>query len=1022
MGAINFDAQGWNSWPVPDGVKSVDVILNGAGSAPTRGGRVTGKLAVKSTDTLYVYIGDAGNANSGTSGGATTAGGSAGAAGGGGGDGTIRGGYSGGGGTFLRVNSHDSNLKAVAGGAGGRSGDYAVPVPAPGDPTPDPIGNGGKGGPSNAESGWRGFSGTGQTENATGGTPTQGGNFGTSSVSTSLNGTSAASVTLSRGGLGGDGGRYGGGGGGGGWRGGGGGNAASADGVAPGGGGGGGSNYTGGLTQATSDQGLGNTGKGSARFEWNNPEAPNQPPNIPTDLKFGSPQRPGPIAEVSTGVLTKSKGRVTVYATLDDPDGNKVRMRVQYSKNKNMSGAQDEHSAWVLPKNTDKNDTGRAEVTLTGLSQNTRYYVRVWAQDIQGKSSLNYNSSSFWTNQAPKAPTQLVPIENAAFADNSSIMFTWNHIDSDPADPQSGFKLEFRQIGNATVVKFPPDGGWKDTGSEQWEFDPYTFRANTFYEWRVKTKDQQDLGGEFSPWRSFYISGVTTSPLPKDPVKDQAVEAEFDYTFRWKFQDPDAGNTQRNADLRYRVVPTDPDADPEEGWITLIGTEDTPGTPGSGTPGTNQFWVIPGDTFQPDTHYEWQVRTRDQDNNQSQWSYSFGNPRFRTIVTAGSWIEPARPVSDALILGSLGCGTYRVFVYAQGGIVPLGELTPITSLQFARVRDDISRCDVVITGQGYDCGVLLSNLRTWMHELVIYRDDQRVWEGPVTRIVYATTGVSIEAKDVMNYLYRRIMKQGYDDRYRVVDNIQVGIRSAIDRARQIALNAFAEHDPNVLRYLTTFNYPDDAEESRQVLDYSKTAWEEIDDLARSGGIDYTVVGRRIIINDTHRPLGRLPEMRDEDFSDPPVVTEYGMQLCNLYAVSNTGGKYALAQPKSETTPGEFYGPIEMVGTSFGETDSATAMQKQAIRNISNRWPAPLIVRVPDNSTLNPEVNVTFDQLVPGVWIPLRAMNTLREVTQWQKLDSVTVLYDNGTEKVNVVMSPAPNGGGDPDAEEVPTEE
>jgi hypothetical protein len=91
------------------------------------------------------------------------------------------------------------------------------------------------------------------------------------------------------------------------------------------------------------------------------------------------------------------------------------------------------------------------------------------------------------------------------------------------------------------------------------------------------------------------------------------------------------------------------------------------------------------------------------------------------------------------------------------------------------------------------------------------------------------------------------------------------------------------------------------------------------------------------------------------------------------------------------------------------------MSSQARRNISNRWPTPIVVRVPDNSTLNPETNVTFDQLVPGVWIPLRAVSTLRTVTQWQKLDSVSVDYAGGVEQVKVVMSPAPNSGEDPDA-------
>jgi hypothetical protein len=323
-----------------------------------------------------------------------------------------------------------------------------------------------------------------------------------------------------------------------------------------------------------------------------------------------------------------------------------------------------------------------------------------------------------------------------------------------------------------------------------------------------------------------------------------------------------------------------------------------------------------------------------------------------------------------------------------------------------------------------------------MHEIVVYRDGHRVWEGPIVRLTYTTEGVGIEAMDVMAYLYRRIMKQGYNDAYRISDNIKYGPgndpnpvltpadvqMTVVRRARQIAMDAFAEHDPDVLPYLTTFDYPDDATQGRIVSDYSKTAWEEIDDLAATAGLDYVTIGRRILFWDTHRPIGRLAGMRDGDFSDPPVVSEYGMQLCNHYAVTNNSGLHGSARPHEEEFNGQAYGPVELIASAYGETDSLDDMSKQAQRNLSNRWPTPLIVRVPDNSTLNPAVNVTFDQLVPGVWIPLQAHNTLRKVAQWQKLDRVTVEFAEGKEQVMVVMSPAPNHGQDPDEAEAAEEE
>jgi hypothetical protein len=217
-------------------------------------------------------------------------------------------------------------------------------------------------------------------------------------------------------------------------------------------------------------------------------------------------------------------------------------------------------------------------------------------------------------------------------------------------------------------------------------------------------------------------------------------------------------------------------------------------------------------------------------------------------------------------------------------------------------------------------------------------------------------------------------------------------------------------------------------ESRVVAEWSRTAWEEVDDLAATAGLDYTTVGRRIILWDTHRPVGRLPEMRDGDFSDSPVVTEYGMQLATLFAVTNGSGVVGSTEVAAKTKP---YGPIEQLASSYADSGAAAgevltpdalakaqaSMVEQAKRNISGRWPAPLVVRVPDNSTLNPGANVTFQQLIPGVWLPLRSVNTPRQVLQWQKLDSVSVEVDSNGEQVKVVMSPAPNGGQDPDADQ-----
>jgi hypothetical protein len=150
-------------------------------------------------------------------------------------------------------------------------------------------------------------------------------------------------------------------------------------------------------------------------------------------------------------------------------------------------------------------------------------------------------------------------------------------------------------------------------------------------------------------------------------------------------------------------------------------------------------------------------------------------------------------------------------------------------------------------------------------------------------------------------------------------------------------------------------------------------------------------------------------------------------LANFFGVTNGSGVVGYTWQGTTTYP---FGPIEMLASSYSDSAGASAelqtpealaqataaLIEQAKRNIAHRWPSPLIVRIPDNSTLSPDANVGFQQLIPGVWLPLRSVNTPRKVTQWQKLDSIGVEVDDKGEKVHVVMSPAPNGGNDPDAD------
>jgi hypothetical protein len=975
MPQVVFSSPGVNHWNVPKNVEQVDVELRGGGSGTINGGLVLGRMKVKDDWSLWILTGEEGQAPSGAQGGDSSTGG-----GGAGGDGTSGndGGRGGGGASAIRVGDANGTIKAVAGGAGGHSGD------------------GGTGGVGGAGTGGHGNPASTSllVGNATGGTQAQGGKGGNTVVNVGYSGSDALNGTLTQGGRGGQvpsGNSDGGGGGGGGYHAGGGGQAAAL-GNTPGGGGGGGSNYTGGLSsQIQNVAGGGTNNDGRVVISWVDPGAQNQPPTTPSDVKIDGHSE-------SAGMGTKSTGKVEVSAIVKDPDkGDRIRLRVYLSKSTAFN-----HSSQTTSDPVD--DGKRATVKLVGLDQQTQYHGRLVAVDKNGKESLNYNSISFWTNRQPSEPTLNSPPDNGTANSIDNVTFDWTHHDPDPSDSQSAFRLRWRRAAQGVN----PPGDWtqreQHTSESDYTLDAGTLKPNLYYEWQVRTRDEQGSWGPLSNSRTLFILGLTTPPRLLSPIADSAAEIDTGVTLHWQFRDPNSGNHQANADVRIRVGNTSE-------WTTLFGDLHT---------ATN--WVLPAGSLMPGFRYEWAARTyRTSDGTVSDWSDS---SYFRSIDTIGS-TGSAPQVIDATPSPGLGTGTHRAFIYDRGGRIIRGELTPLNSVTWGRKRDDIGSASVTVSGFGDDCGELLRNTHTWINELVIFRDGVRVFEGPITLLTDSVDGFTIQADDVMRYVYRRIMRQGYNDSYHLIQGQPEGLLTVVRRASLIIADALARDDPNVLAHLTPIMYDDDARQSRVVADYAKTAWEEVDDMAANAGLDYSTIGRRIILNDTHRPIGRLPEMRGADFTDPPVISEYGMQLADYYAVTNGTGEWGAVEQNNSP-----YGGVEILVSSFSEnsTDEAQALTPQALsklraaltdqakRGIVQRYPAPYVVRVPDNSQLLPSVQVGINQLVPGVWIPLRAQGTAIEIAQWQKLDAMQVEEVKGNEKVTVTMSPAPGRGADPDAD------
>lgn len=363
---------------------------------------------------------------------------------------------------------------------------------------------------------------------------------------------------------------------------------------------------------------------------------------------------------------------------------------------------------------------------------------------------------------------------------------------------------------------------------------------------------------------------------------------------------------------------------------------------------------------------------------------------------------------------ALSCEKHKVELYDRGGLTKLGDLTPVVKVKWERRRDDVSVATVHIGSFGSGCGEALGLIESGRAEIVIFRGKERVWEGPISRVSYRGATIEVEAKDVMYYVSRTTIHGEYDNRHPRVTTV-------LDRLSRMMPAELARKeacDPpyNIVPHLQFFysNSPDvsDSRTSAHTKPYQMSLFDHIDNYAARGGLDYVVIGRRILLFDVHTRIGQTPMVTGADFIGDPVITQYGAELATSVAMTDGKGHYG---EYGGIDP--YYGEWEVLHQAYDENaqsstnpqdpPSVAELRSQAQRAQKQGRTPPLVVRIPDNTRLNPNGVLQISDLVPGIWIPLTASLPGRSVSQMQKLDSMTVEETpEGGEIIQVTLSPA----------------
>lgn len=333
-------------------------------------------------------------------------------------------------------------------------------------------------------------------------------------------------------------------------------------------------------------------------------------------------------------------------------------------------------------------------------------------------------------------------------------------------------------------------------------------------------------------------------------------------------------------------------------------------------------------------------------------------------------------------LGQCTSDAYRVIARDRFTGQEVVELD-FSQLDWDRRLNDVSEATVQMPP---GCCGKIAMLRPWRHELSISRDAVEQWCGPLVVQPNCVSGVTIKAQDMLGWASVRAIHNDHDWSMSDIGAVQAAVALIED--------GYAPDDPNVLQYLTSFGTG--VLGGRSYVANSKYVLDALKDLAQ-GTLDFTTIGRRIIVMEKGWSLGRTPLLTCDHFQGDLCTTADGQAFVSRGIVNGTGvtGTAGGLDP--------YYGLVERIVDNSAIGRQTTA--DQTASGLLSGGDVPLLVQPPQGSGMSPDTPVCLENLVPGVTVPVSIDCTCRSATQDMRLTQLKVSVSAGGETIAPLLSP-----------------
>lgn len=352
--------------------------------------------------------------------------------------------------------------------------------------------------------------------------------------------------------------------------------------------------------------------------------------------------------------------------------------------------------------------------------------------------------------------------------------------------------------------------------------------------------------------------------------------------------------------------------------------------------------------------------------------------------------------------GPLGTGTNRAYVYTKGGGTQLLPLDAAATIEWGRNRNAFSVSQVTVNADSDSFGQL-GDVHTWAHELVVFRDGRRVWEGPIRYLDYGKSDTILHAVDVAGWMAKR--------RISMTRRLGEDVVSPVTTEMELSLvRAMADDDPNILAHRDVRHHAAETQISRDVRAGSGYYAGDFTGMAGKGA-HFTVIGRRIVIWPDEVLIGRVDTLIPERDTTADVrVVENGDALATSATAVDADDRI-----RTSVSPHPDVNPVTAVSGFYGKHDATFGVEGSSNDEallalgraaVAQLFPAAMVIQMPADSRLLATAPYNLTDLVPGVVVPVETSSTPRRASASMILDSIKVAQSPEGEVITLTLAAA----------------